>query len=62
MMNAGKKNDPKPTSANADSSTHRALDPDLDIVMNKKLVESPQVDERMEFYRITGREVIAGKY
>jgi hypothetical protein len=30
--------------------------------MREKLVESPQLDERKEFYRIVGSRVIAGKY
>src|SRR5215469_3825208 len=62
MMKAGKKNDPKPTRANTDSSTHSAPDRDLVVVMRDKPVESPRVDERREFYRITGNGVIAGKY
>ena len=62
MMNAGKKNDPKPTRANADSSAHRAPDRELDVVMREKPAESPQLDERKEFYRILGSRVIAGTY
>lgn len=62
MMNAGKKNDPKPTRANADSSAHRAPDRGLAVVMREKLVESPQLDERRKFYRILRGRVIAEKY
>ena len=61
-MNAGKKNDPKPMRANADSDAHKAPDPGLAVVMREKFVESPQLDERREFYRIPCYEVIAGKY
>ena len=62
MMNAGKKKDPKPTRANADSSTHRAPDRDLSVVMREKFVESQKLDERREFYRNLCGRVIAGKY
>jgi hypothetical protein len=62
MMNAGKKNDPKPTRANADSSPHRASDRNLAVVMREKPAESPQLDERREFYKIVGNPVITGKY
>lgn len=62
MMNAGKKNDPKPRMANADRATQRTPDRGLAVVMREKVAESPQLDERNEFYRIVGSRVIAGKY
>jgi len=62
MIKAGKKKAPKPTRANADSSAHRAPERGLAVVMREKLVESPQRDERREFYRIVGSRVIAEKY
>jgi len=57
MMKAGKKKDPKPTRANANSNPHRVPDRDFTVVMREKPVESPQLDERREFYRIAGSRV-----